>query len=155
MALLQWSPLASQYDGSTGRAPSADRRDLRASGVVHGHRYHSKPLLDLPCSRGPDPRRILDTVPFRIQPTANRKLLLNLDGIGPDGKVLVEVLSASDRRPIEGFSRADCEPVPGALDVPVHWKGGKRLEDIPPEEGILRFHLSGPDTRFHGFRFGM
>ena len=104
-----------------------------------------------------DPTRdgYLDTVPFRIQPTANRKLLLNLDGIGPDGKVLVEVLSASDRRPIEGFSRADCEPVPGALDVPVHWKGGKRLEDIPAEEVILRFYLSGPDTRFHGFRFGM
>ena len=95
----------------------------------------------------------LDTLPFPIESGSNRRLLLNLDGIGDHGQIEVELLDADTGVPIPGFGRSDCRPIATGLDVPVAWEGGERLPDIPDGQLIIRFHFSGVEARFHAFRF--
>ncbi len=101
----------------------------------------------------PSKQGYLDTLPVNIGSGNYRTLLVNVDGIGPHGKIDVEVIDAATGEPISGFTRADCQALKSGLDIPVEWHGGNRLSDIDQSNLIFRFHLTGNEARFHAFRF--
>ncbi|RKX33352.1 MAG: hypothetical protein DRP71_10505 [Verrucomicrobia bacterium] len=95
----------------------------------------------------------LDTLPIQIGRGSERRLLLNIDGIGDQGQIEVELLDSKTGVPIPGFERSDCRPIAAGLDVPVAWRGGERLSDVHCGQVIIRFYFSGIQSKLHAFRF--
>jgi hypothetical protein len=61
------------------------------------------------------------------------------------GSIRVE-LQRADRRPIEGFTLADCHDVYGdTVDRVVSWKGGQSLERFKGQAVRMRFVLKSAD----------
>jgi hypothetical protein len=95
----------------------------------------------------------LESIPVSVEGMRNRRLLVNVDGIGDHGKIGVELLDADTMEPVPGFKRADCRPIATGLDVPVTWKGGEWFANLRNDRVVIRFYLSGASARFHAFRF--
>ena len=58
------------------------------------------------------------------------------------GRVLTEVLDASDGLPLEGFTKDDCIPaIIDSIDEPVRWRTHPDLSPLSGQKVRLRFHL--------------
>ena len=78
-----------------------------------------------------------------------KKLEINANSL--KGLIKVEVTD-SIGQPIEGFNVMDCEEIRrNEFRIPVEWKSGKKLEDIPGQRIRLRFYMS--QSKLYSFKF--
>ena len=82
-----------------------------------------------------------------------RSLTVNLGSVEAGRSYLAaEVLDARTGKPLEGFSRDQCQPVDtDGLAVPVRWKGGG-LGGLKARRVRIRFYLYGA-AKLYSFRF--
>jgi len=93
------------------------------------------------------------TIPIQAPAGVSKGLTVNIEGAaGQAGAFTVEVLDAATRKPIKGFSVADCiAPTRDGTAAPVTWKAGPAL---PVGQDIrLRFHLRAKGVRLYSFGF--
>jgi len=77
------------------------------------------------------------TRPFVVN---GKELRINTDSWR--GRVLTEVLDASDGQPLEGFTKDDCIPaIIDSIDEPVRWRTQRALSPLSGRTVLLRFHL--------------
>ena len=112
------------YDFSpTGRTSGIGLARLRLDGFVS---------LD-GCEQG-------GTVTTKLLRFAGSRLILNADA--SKGRLFVEILSAG--KPVEGYSRGDCEAIlKDDVRHVVHWGGKSDISNLEGKAVQLRFHMKG------------
>ncbi len=81
---------------------------------------------------------------------AGRRLLVNVEPLGPQALLRVQLLSVDSDEPIEGFTFARCQTLTAdELDAEVRWEG----QDSLPARQPLRLHFRFCDCRIYAFQF--
>ena len=85
---------------------------------------------------------------------AGGQLRLNVEPIGPDAQMQVQLLSLDTEEPIEGYTFDTCAPLAADdLDAQVRWQD---RDGIAPDiaSGPVRLHLKFRNMRIYAFQFG-
>ena len=95
----------------------------------------------------------ITTIPLDMNSTQTRKLFLNGEAKPGGGEIRVEILDAITKKPFQGYTKMECQPVSkNSITSQVSWK---QTDLLPKTTNAirLRFHLSGLDTRLYSFWF--
>lgn len=81
-----------------------------------------------------------------------RRLLLNVEPIGPEPSLTVQIVSTEDERPFPGYAFDDSIPLAeDGLDAVARWKKGAELGELAGKPVRLHFRLRS--TRIYAFQF--
>ena len=85
---------------------------------------------------------------------SGKTLKLNIEPIGPNSRLRVELLSWEKEEPIDGYAFAACDPLSNDdLDAEVHWQGNDGIESSVAEKPV-RLHFEFFNMRIYAFQFG-
>ena len=81
-----------------------------------------------------------------------RRLVLNVEPIGPDAQVSVEILPSDQEQPVQGYAFQDCLPLSNdELDGEIRWKSGADLGQWAGKPVRLRVSMNA--ARLYAFQF--